>query len=227
MRLLGLLLLAALLAATPARAGSCPAPAPEAELHAGLPRLADALLSGRPVGILLVGLGGTRAGSYDSPFAYTLAQTLQRGLPGRELRVEIVSTPGMLAKDAAERVRRATTEVEPVLVVWRTGMADALSMTDPAKFGLTIRRVAEWLAAQHADLVLVDLAYHAGSAQEPTYRRYADALAAAVKDLEVPVFRRYAIMQAWARHGATPHAARGETCLADMLAGALLRQALR
>jgi hypothetical protein len=227
MRLLARLLVVALLLAGPARAGDCPAPAPEAELGAALPRLSDAVASGRPLGVLLVGLGGARVGGYESPFAQTLAQALQRGMPGREVRVQIVPTAGMLAKDAAERVRRATTETEPVLVVWRTGMADALSMTDPAKFGLTIRRVAEWLATQQADLVLVDLAYHAGSAQEPTYRRYVDALGAAARGLEVPVFRRYAIMAGWARYGAAPPGSLGEACLADMLAGALLRQALR
>jgi|GEM_PF-7061532 len=222
-----LLLLAFLLLPGLARAGTCPGPTPEVDLGAGLPRLADALSSGRPLAILLVGLGGSRPGSHEGPFAQTLAGALQHHLPGRDVRVQIVSTTGMLAKAAAERVRRATTETEPVLVVWRTGLADALAMTDPAKLGLTVRRVAEWLTAQQADLVLVDLAYHAGSAQEPTYRRYAEALRVVAGGAEVPVFRRYAIMEAWARQGATPHAALGETCLAQMLAGALLRQALR
>ncbi len=224
---LPLLLLALLLAPGPARAGGCPGPVPEADLGAGLPRLAGALAAAGPIDILLVGLGGARAGSLEGPFAQSLSQALQHRLPGREVRVQIIPTAGMLAKDAAERVRRATTETEPALVVWRTGMADALAMTDPAKFGLTIRRVAEWVAAQQSDLVLVDLAYHAGSPQEPTYRRYVEALGTAVRGMAVPVFRRYAIMEAWGRQGATPAAALGESCLGEMLAGALLRQALR
>ncbi|WP_237213485.1 hypothetical protein [Falsiroseomonas oryziterrae] len=226
-RLLPILLAAALLLPAPARAGACPAPAPEVELGGGLPRLTQALAGGRSFSVLLVGLGGARAGSNDGPFAQTLAQTLQNRLPGREIRVQIVPTPGMLAKDAAERVRRAATEYEPALVVWRTGMADALSMTDPVKFGTIVRRVAEWLLVQQADLVLVDLAYHAGSAQEPTYRRYVEVLGAAVRGMDVSLFRRYAIMEGWARQGTTPPAAIGETCLAEMLADALWRRALR
>ncbi|NGM23918.1 hypothetical protein G3576_28185 [Roseomonas stagni] len=221
--------LAGALAWTPgtARAGACPGPVPEADLGAGLPRLAAALGAGQAVDILLVGMGGARAGGQESPFAQSLAQALQDRLPGREVRIQIIPTTGMLAKDSAERVRRAATETEPALVVWRTGMADALSMTDPAKFGLTIRRVAEWLAAQQSDLVLVDLAYHAGSAQEPTYRRYVEALGGAVRGMPVPVFRRYAIMEAWSRQGTAPGAALGEACLGEMLGAAVARQAGR
>jgi hypothetical protein len=227
LRLLVALLLPAPALSAQAAAEACPEPGLEVRLGAGLPRLAEALSTGRPLDILLVGLGGARTGGDGGSFAPALTHALQRSLPGREIRVQIVPTPGMLAKDSAERVRRAATETEPVLVVWRTGMADALSMTDPAKFGLTIRRVAEWLAAQQADLVLVDLAYHAGSAQEPTYRRYAEVLGASARSLQVPVFRRYAIMESWATLGTTPYAARGETCLAELLAGAILRQAMR
>jgi hypothetical protein len=217
------------LAAIAAPAGAAPAcPQAATTLHAPLPHLARALASGAPVGIVLVGIGGSRAEGPEGPFAQTLAKRLERGFGGHEVRVQYVPTPGMLAKDSAERVRRAATEAEPALVIWRTGMADALAMTDPAKFGNTVRRVAEWLSVQSADLVLVDLAYHAGSAQEANYRRYVDALAEVGRGAEAPVFRRYAIMEAWARAGATPsQPAAAESCLAEALAAAVLQQAGR
>lgn len=226
-RSLGLLLAAFLLASTPALARDCPAPPGGVEFGDGLHRFAKAVAGNGPVGVLVVGLGGPRAGGHDGPFAQSLAHALERGLPGRELRVQILPTPGMLAKDSAERVRRATTEAEPQLVIWRTGLADALAMTDPAKFGLTVRRVAEWLAVQEADLVLVDLAYHAGAAQEATWRRYVAQLASVGRGLDVPVFRRYAIMERWAQAGATPQAVVAEACLGELLAASILRLAPR
>jgi hypothetical protein len=132
----------------------------------------------------------------------------------------------MLAKDAADRVRRGVAEGEPALVVWRTGLADALAVTDPARFRRIVQRAAAWISAQNADLVLVDLAYTGAGAHEPTYRRYVDALAQVGRDGEAAVFRRYAITEAWARAGVAPgQMAESEACLAQILADAILRQA--
>lgn len=220
-------LLALCLLAAPAAARDCPAPPAEVEFGGALPRFAKAMAGAEPVTVLVVGLGGPRSGGLEGPFAQTLAQALERGLPGREVRVQILPTPGMLAKDSAERVRRAATEATPALVIWRTGAADALAMTDPAKFGLTVRRVAEWLAVQEADLVLVDLAYHAGAAHEATWRRYVAALAAVGRGMEVPVFRRYAIMERWAEAGTAPQPAAAEACLGELLAASILDRAPR
>ena len=225
MRALAALLALGLLA-SPAAARDCPASQPDVGF-AALPHFTAALAAGKPVGVLVVGLGGARAGGQEGPFAQTLAAALERGLAGHEVRVQILPTPGMLAKDSAERLRRAAAEVPPALVIWRTGLSDALAMTDPAKFAQTVRRVAEWLAAQEADLVLVDLAYHAGGGQEGTWRRYVEALGTVGRGADVPVFRRYAIMERWAQSGAMPHPAAGEACLAELLATAILRHAAR
>jgi hypothetical protein len=225
--LLGLLLAASPMQAAPPPAAprDCPAPPGGVAFGGALHRFAQATAGDGPIGILVVGLGGARAGGLEGPFAQTLGQALERGLAGREVRVQILPTPGMLAKDSSERVRRATTEAEPALVIWRTGLADALAMTDPAKFGLTVRRLAEWLAVKQADLVLVDLAYHAGAAQEATWRRYVAQLGAVGHGLDVPVFRRYAIMEAWAQAGSAPQATMAEACLGALLAATILDRA--
>jgi hypothetical protein len=223
-----ILLAAALLAAfaAPALAQGCPAPGPAAEMRAPLPRFAAAVASGGPIEVLAVGLGNMRSGGMEGPFANAFHEALQRGLPGREVRVTVVPTPGMLAKDAADRVRRGVAEGEPALVVWRTGLADALAVTDPARFRRIVQRAAAWISAQNADLVLVDLAYTGAGAHEPTYRRYVDALAQVGRDGEAAVFRRYAITEAWSRAGVAPgQMAESEACLAQILAAAVLRQA--
>jgi hypothetical protein len=217
-------LLAAL--AAPALAQSCPPAGAAAEMRAPLPRFAAAVASGGPIEVLAVGLGNMRSGGMEGPFANAFHEALQRGLPGREVRVTVVPTPGMLAKDAADRVRRGVAEGEPALVVWRTGLADALAVTDPARFRRIVQRAAAWISAQNADLVLVDLAYTGAGAHEPTYRRYVDALAQVGREGEAAVFRRYAITEAWARAGVAPgQMAESEACLAQILADAILRQA--
>jgi hypothetical protein len=217
--------LLAMFAAT-AMAEECPAPGPEADLRTPLPRFAAAVASGGPIEVLAVGLGNMRSGGMEGPFANAFREALERGLPGRTLRVTVVPTPGMLAKDAADRVRRGVAEGEPALVVWRTGLADALAVTDPARFRRIVQRAAAWISAQNADLVLVDLAYTGAGAHEPTYRRYVDALAQVGRDGEAAVFRRYAITEAWYRAGVAPgQMADSEACLAQILAAAILRQA--
>jgi hypothetical protein len=212
--------------AAPALAQSCPPAGAAAELRTPLPRFAAAVASGGPIEVLAVGLGNMRSGGMEGPFANAFHEALQRGLPGRTLRVTVVPTPGMLAKDAADRVRRGVAEGEPALVVWRTGLADALAVTDPARFRRIVQRAAAWISAQNADLVLVDLAYTGAGAHEPTYRRYVDALAQVGREGEAAVFRRYAITEAWARAGVAPgQMAESEACLAQILADAILRQA--
>ena len=223
-----ILLAAGLLAAlaAPAAAQGCPPIGPEAELRTPLPRFAAAVASGRPIEVMAVGLGNMRSGGMEGPFATAFKEALERGLPGREVRVTVVPTPGLVARDAADRVRRGVAEGEPALVVWRTGLADALAVTDPARFGRIVQRAAAWVSAQNADLVLVDLAYTGAGAHEPTYRRYVDALAQVGRDGEAAVFRRYAITEAWYRAGVAPgQMADSEACLAQILAAAILRQA--
>lgn len=212
--------------AAPAAAGACPPAGAAAEMRTPLPRFAAAVASGRPIEVLAVGLGNMRSGGMEGPFATAFKDALSRGLPGRELRVTVVPTPGLVARDAADRVRRGVAEGEPALVVWRTGLADALAVTDPARFGRIVQRAAAWVSAQNADLVLVDLAYTGAGAHEPTYRRYVDALAQVGRDGEAAVFRRYAITEAWYRAGVAPgQMADSEACLARLLAAAILRQA--
>jgi hypothetical protein len=221
------LLAAGLLAAcaAPAFAQACPPAGPAAELRTPLPRFAAAVASGGPIEVLAVGLGNMRSGGMEGPFANAFHEALERGLPGRTVRVTVVPTPGMLAKDAADRMRRGVAEGEPALVVWRTGLADALAVTDPARFRRIVQRAAAWVSAQNADLVLVDLAYTGAGAHEPTYRRYVDALAAVGRDGEAAVFRRYAITEGWYRAGVAPgQMADSEACLAQALAAAVLRQ---
>ena len=223
-----MLLAAGLLAAlaAPAAAQPCPPAGPEAELRTPLPRFAAAVASGRPIEVMAVGLGSMRSGGMEGPFATAFTEALQRGLPGRDVRVTVVPTPGLVARDAADRVRRGVAEGEPALVVWRTGLTDALAVTDPARFGRIVQRAAAWVSAQNADLVLVDLAYTGAGAHEPTYRRYVDALAQVGRDGEAAVFRRYAITEAWSRAGVAPgRMADSEACLAQILAAAILRQA--
>ncbi|MCX7685457.1 MAG: hypothetical protein N2Z67_09330 [Acetobacteraceae bacterium] len=223
----GFLLGLALLAAAPAAANggaACPPAGPEAELSAPLPRLAQAVARGGPIEVLTVGLGSMRAGGVEGPFAQAFREALARGLPGRTINITAVPTPGMVARDAADRMRRGVAEGEPVLVIWRTGLNDALAVTDPARFARIVQRAAAWVSAQNADLVLVDLAYTGAGAHEPTYRRYVDALAQVGRDGEAAVFRRYAITEAWYRAGVLPPMAASEACLAEALAAAILRR---
>jgi len=212
--------------ATPAAAQLCPAVGPEAAIRTPLPRLAAAVASGEPIEVLAVGLGNMRSGGMEGPFAGAFKEALVRGLPGREVRVTFVPTPVMLAKDATDRIRRGVADGGPALVVWRTGLADALAVTDPSRFRRIVQRAAAWITAQKADLVLVDLAYAGEGAHEPTYRRYVDALAQIGHDGEAAVFRRYAITEAWNRAGVAPEKmADSEVCMAQLLATAILRQA--
>jgi hypothetical protein len=222
--LFALALLAALAAPAAADAPACPPAGAAADLDAPLPRLAQAVARGGPIEVLTVGLGSMRAGGVEGPFAQAFREALARGLPGRTVNITAVPTPGMVARDAADRMRRGVAEGEPVLVIWRTGLNDALAVTDPARFGRIVQRAAAWVSAQNADLVLVDLAY-GGSAHEPTYRRYVEALAEVGRVGEAAVFRRYAITEAWYRAGvAPPQMAAIEACLAEALAAAILRR---
>jgi hypothetical protein len=213
------------LAGQAAATEACPDAGAEAELRTPLPRFAAAVASGGPIEVLAVGLGNMRSGGLEGPFGTAFHEALERGLPGREIRITVVPTPGMLAKDAADRVRRGVADGEPALVVWRTGLADALAVTDPARFSRIVQRAAAWISAQNADLVLVDLAYTGEGTHEPTYRRYVDALARVGRVGEATVFRRYAITEAWYRAGVAPgQMADSEACLAQILAAAILRR---
>lgn len=217
-------------APAPAAASRCRLPAGLHDLSEGdLPRTREVLRLGHPFVVVLVGMGSSAgpASEDDGRFGALLARALERRLAGQPVRVVGLGPEALTVKEAVGRLRRAVPDLEPTLVIWRTGTADALAMTDPDRFAHTLRRAAAWLAAQSVDLVLVDLPYHAGSAQEDNFLRYVEALDTAGRGGSIPVFRRYAITRAWAT-GASPFATQptpGEGCLTRLLAEAILRRA--
>ena len=143
--LLGLSLLAGLLAMAPACAqdvpartqdapASCEVPAYLLLTESPLPKVEDAVKSGRPLEILVV---GSRSSSIAASEASAWPARLQATLKER-LKVPVNVSVELQIKKTAEEVAASLVKLvevkKPTLVIWQTGTYDAMRSIDPEDF---------------------------------------------------------------------------------------------
>src|SRR5262249_27504419 len=127
---------------TLAEAGAhCAAPAALARFDAPLPRFAAALASGQPVNIVALGSSGTQGIGASSPAAcYPVklqAELLQR-FPQNRIVVENLGIGGQLATDMLARIKTDVIPRQPTLVIWQTGVNDAMRGVKVEEFRQTV-----------------------------------------------------------------------------------------
>ena len=150
--LLGVTLLAGFLAVAPARAQDAPARTPDAPANcevpaylltteSPLPKVEDAVKSGRPLDILVVGSrSSTISTSEASAYPGRLQAMLKERLPKVTVNVSVELQIKKTAEEVAASLVKLVEVKKPTLVIWQTGTYDAMRSIDPEDFRARRRR---------------------------------------------------------------------------------------
>lgn len=185
-----------------------PGPAPEllARCDAGpavrqlgqdLPRSRAAVAEGRVLTIVTLGSTstfGAGASSDAATYPGVLESELSRMLPGHVLRVV---NAGVSANSAHQMYMRLDDDVlseEPLLVIWQTGVNDAIHDVGIERFKRILRKGIGRIREAGADVVLMDLQPLRQLDRYPVYADYQAALHAVALETGTPVFRRFSLL---------------------------------
>ena len=231
----------AVLAPVPAGAThrlECQAPVDLVKLSRPLARISARLLRREDITILALGSSSTfGTGASRSEFSYPsrLEQELLSLLP--KMRVKVVNR-GIGGEDARQMVARLDRDlmVKPDLVLWQVGTNALLGENGVEAQAPLIRDGLRRIRAAGADVILIDPQYAPYVLRDPDARPMVTLLARIGAEANVPVFRRFALMQHW--HEAREYAFSdilapdlfhmndwSYSCLARNLAAALLANA--
>lgn len=178
----------------------CATPADLTEASIKLPRLAERIRLKQPVTIVAIGGASTigqAAGSPDLAYPHRLEQNLNRDFP--EVPITVVNK-GVPRQSAAQNAHRFATDVfaeDPVLVVWETGVNDAVRGTAIDDFASTLQSGVDELKNRAIDIVLVDMQFSRSSQTVIDFDRYLHALHRVGDLSDVYVFPRFEMMRYW------------------------------
>ncbi len=198
------LALFAVLLSSPAGAApddkSCAAPRELERLRTGLARTATRLARYETLTVVTIGSSSTvgyGASSPDLSYPSQFAAELRRRLPAQSVEVQNRGVNGETSIDMVARFDRDVIAAEPDLVIWQVGTNAVLRDLDIGRYRQVVRGGIERLKAAGFDVIIMDMQFAPKVLAHPLYRDMERSLAVLAKELGVPVFRRFALMQHW------------------------------
>ena len=208
--ILGLIVLAGLLTAAPARAEdapeSCQVPDYLLASEGALPKVAEAIKSGHSLDILVIGSrSSTISPTPNMSDATAYPGRLQIALKQKLPQVAVNLSVEIQAKKTAEEVAAGMVKLmegkKPTLVIWQTGTVDAMRSTDPDDFRSGVDEGVVALQEAGADVVLMNPQYSPRTETMISAPPYLDSMRVVAQQHDVPLFDRFAIMQHWNESG--------------------------
>jgi hypothetical protein len=200
---LSLTLLAGLLAAASARADdaappACDVPAYLLTTESALPRVADALKTGHPLDILVVGSRSSTINTSDgSAYPGRLQAVLRERLPSVAVNVSVELQVKKTAEEVAAGLVKLMEGKRPTLVIWQTGTYDAMRSIDPDDFRGAVDEGVAALQNAGTDVILMNLQYSPRTETMISAPPYLDNMRVVAQQHDVPLFDRFAIMRHW------------------------------
>ncbi|KWT66166.1 Lipolytic enzyme, G-D-S-L family precursor [Hyphomicrobium sulfonivorans] len=184
---------------SPAAANAnCEAPDTLVRFKAPLPKFTAALADGKPVSIIALGSSSTQGVGASSPnasYPVKLQAELRRRFPGSSIKVENMGVGGQLATHMLKRIKKDVIARKPTLVIWQTGVNDALRGVPLDKFRATVVAGIEQMQQAGIDIVLLDMQYYPRSEKVSSFPLYLASIRQIAEQRGIPVLRRYAIMK--------------------------------
>lgn len=182
-------------------AGSrCKAPQELVRFKAPLNRLARAVATGEDITIVALGLSSTAGAGAGNPAACYPARLqveLNDRYAGKRFQAVNFGVGGHLATDMLARVETDVLPRKPVLVIWQTGVNDAINNVGIDSFRSTLRRGVDQLTAHGIDVILLDMQFYPSAELLPGYRDYLAVMWEVGREKNVPVLHRFQIMKYW------------------------------
>jgi lysophospholipase L1-like esterase len=128
-------------------------------------------------------------------------EELRRRWPRLTVTVVNKGVGGEQAAQMLARFERDVLPYRPQLVIWQTGSNEVLRGGDVDAYARTVREGISRLKAARVDIVLMDPQFAPRVLAHPTHPVIVDTIGALANDMEVAVFRRFAIMHHWVSSG--------------------------
>jgi acyl-CoA thioesterase-1 len=167
-------------------------------LHAPLPKFSAAVISERPIKIVALGSSstwGAGASSRANSYPARLEKELRNVWPKNDVRVINAGVSGQLAKHMLARLDKDVGQAKPQLVIWQTGVNDAIKNVPIEIFKQQLRAGIERIRELGADVVLVDQQFYPRFSKLKDGPLYVAAMREVAAPLHVPVVQRFRIMQ--------------------------------
>lgn len=233
-----LLLVAAVATAMPRTAMAdaplepCAVPETVMTVGADLPRVRDHMARGMPLSVLILNTAKPAADRVEPPYPARLEGELNRWLGGRRAEVTVRNLPNATAAAMLPALSSGLAEKRPALVVWQTGIVDAMRRIDTEIFD---EALTDGIALAHksgADIILMGMQYSLQTTQLIDFEPYVENMGWVAQNTGVLHFPRYAIMRHWVDENLvdftteTPEARRRaygfvHGCIARLLAGSI------
>jgi lysophospholipase L1-like esterase len=168
-----------------------------------LPRVEQAVESGRPLRIVAFGSSstwGTGASSRQRTYPADLEADLDLSLPSDRAAVENAGIGGEDADDMTRRIPRVIAE-RPDLVIWQTGTNDPLRRVPLERFVAETEAGVRSFKASGIDVMLMEPQYCPRLMGSRGWERYMEAVRLIGRETDTPVVRRYDLMTTWMREG--------------------------
>jgi hypothetical protein len=207
--ILGLMMLAGLLTAAPARAEepavSCEVPDYLLTSESTLPKVAEAIKAGHSLDILVVGSRSstinTTSASEASAYPGRLQAILKEKLPSLAVNISVEIQAKKTAEEVAAGMVKLVEAKKPTLVIWQTGTVDAMRSTDPDDFRSGVDEGVVALQEAGTDVILMNPQYSPRTETMISASPYLDSMRVVAQQHDVPLFDRFAIMRHWNESG--------------------------
>jgi hypothetical protein len=196
------MLLAGCLTAGSARAEdappNCEVPAYLLSSESSLPKVAEAVNSGKPLNILVVGSRSSSiASSEASAYPARLQAMLKEKLPSVPISLSVELQTAKTAEEAAATLVKLVEAKNPTLVIWQTGTVDAMRSIDPDDFRSALDQGVVALQNAGTDVVLINLQYSPRTETMISAPPYLDSMRVVAQQHDIPLFDRFAMMHHW------------------------------
>lgn len=183
---------------------ACKAPIDLVRFSQPLTNLVQAFKTNKLIRIVALGSSSTAGSGASSPSASypaMLDDELERRFPGWDFKVTNLGVGGQLASQMFDRIAKDVLPREPHLVLWQTGVNDAIVDVGLDKFRATLKAGVEQLKARGIDTIFVNMQFYPKSERVTGYTDYLDAMHEVAAAEEIPVFRRFSIMKHFIKSG--------------------------
>ena len=200
--ILGLMMLAGVLTAAPVRAEDasqiCDIPAYLLTTESTLPKVAEAVKSGRPLDVLVIGSRSSTISTSEAiAYPARLQVALRQSLPSVTINLSVELQVKKTAEEVASGFVKLMEVKRPTLVIWQTGTVDAMRSIDPDDFRTAVDEGVAALQNAGADVILMNLQYSPRTETMISVPPYVDNMRVVAQQHDVPLFDRFAIMRQW------------------------------